>query len=56
MTIEANKDLVKRTWQTMLGGNVEGALANFSDDVTWFITGKLEGVSGIKKPTAVASR
>jgi uncharacterized protein len=49
MTIEANKDLVKRTWQTMLGGNVEGALANFSDDVTWFITGKLEGVSGVKK-------
>ena len=49
MTIEANKDLVKRTWQTMLGGNVEGALASFSDDVTWFITGKLEGVSGVKK-------
>jgi ketosteroid isomerase-like protein len=33
----------------LLGGNVEAALANFSDDVTWFLTGKLEGVSGLKK-------
>ena len=49
MTIEANKDLVKRTWQMLLGGNPEGALANFSDDVTWWINGKLDGVSGMKK-------
>jgi ketosteroid isomerase-like protein len=49
MAIEANKDLVKRTWQTLLGGNVEEALANFSDDVTWFLTGTLEGVSGLKQ-------
>jgi len=49
MTIEANKELVKRTWQTLLGGSTEEALANFSDDVTWFLTGKLEGVSGLKK-------
>jgi uncharacterized protein len=48
MTIEANKDFVKRTWQTLLGGDMEAALANFSDDVTLFITGKLEGVSGVK--------
>jgi uncharacterized protein len=49
MTIDGNKDFVKRTWETLLGGNVEAALANFSDDVTWFLTGKLEGVSGLKK-------
>src|SRR5262245_49864634 len=48
MTTEANKDLVKRTWQMLLGGNPEGALANFSDDVTWWINGTLEGVSTIK--------
>jgi uncharacterized protein len=48
MTIEGNKDFVKRTWGTLLGGNVEAALANFSDDVTWFLTGKLDGVSGLK--------
>ena len=48
MTIEGNKDFVKRTWETLLGGNVEAALANFSDDVTWFLTGKLDGVSGLK--------
>jgi len=49
MTIEANKEFVKRTWQMLLGGDLEGALANFSDDVTWWISGKLEGVSGMKK-------
>jgi uncharacterized protein len=49
MTIEANKEFVKRTWQKLLGGDAEGALANFADDVTWFLTGKLEGVSGLKK-------
>ena len=49
MTIAENKDFVKRTWETLLGGNVEAALTNFSDDVTWFLTGKLEGVSGLKK-------
>jgi uncharacterized protein len=49
MTIDGNKDFVKRTWEMLLGGNVEAALANFSDDVTWFLTGKLEGVSGLKK-------
>ena len=48
MTIEGNKDFVKRTWETLLGGNVEAALANFSDEATWFLTGKLEGVSGLK--------
>jgi hypothetical protein len=49
MTIEGNKDFVKRTWETLLGGNVEAALANFSDDITWFLTGKLDGVSGLKE-------
>ena len=49
MTIEENKRFVTQTWQRLLGGDVEGALVNFSDDVTWFLTGKLEGVSGLKK-------
>ena len=48
MSIEANKDLVKRTWLALLGGNADQALANVSDDVTWFITGVLDGVSGVK--------
>jgi ketosteroid isomerase-like protein len=49
MTIEGNKELVKRTWQTLLGGNPDAALANLTDDVTWFVTGTLKGVSGLKK-------
>jgi len=52
MTTEANKDFVKRTWQTLLGGDLEEALGGFSDDVTWFLTGTLEGVSGLKKGKA----
>lgn len=48
MSIEANKDLVKRTWLALLGGNVDQALTNLSDDVTWFITGAMDGVSGVK--------
>jgi ketosteroid isomerase-like protein len=49
MSIEANKDFVKRTWQTLLGGDTEKALASFAEDVTWFLTGKLQGVSGLKR-------
>jgi len=48
MATEENKDLVKRTWLALLGGSPDQALANLSDDVTWFITGVLDGVSGVK--------
>jgi uncharacterized protein len=50
--VERNKALVTKTWHALLGGDPEGALANFADDVTWFITGKLPGVSGTKKGKA----
>jgi hypothetical protein len=49
VSIEDNKALVTRTWEMLLGGDVERALANFSDDITWWITGTLDGVSGVKK-------
>lgn len=49
MGIETNKSFVKETWQKLLGGDMEAGLESFSDDVTWFLTGKLEGVSGLKE-------
>jgi uncharacterized protein len=52
MTIDGNKELVRRTWERLLGGQVDAALEDFSDDVTWFLTGKLEGVSGWKRGKA----
>ena len=49
MASESNKDFVKRTWQALLGGNTDAALESFSDDVTWFVVGRLRGVSGLKQ-------
>jgi len=49
MANEANKELVKTTWLALLGGDRERALANIADDVTWWIAGVMDGVSGTKK-------
>jgi uncharacterized protein len=49
MASETNKDFVKSTWQTLLGGNLDDALAGFTEDVTWFLVGQFRGVSGLKK-------
>jgi ketosteroid isomerase-like protein len=46
MSNERNKALVTNAWQALLGGDPEGALASFSDDVSWWISGTLDGVSG----------
>jgi uncharacterized protein len=49
MSSEENRALVTKTWQQLLGGDVDGALANVSDDATWWVSGALPRVSGIKK-------
>jgi ketosteroid isomerase-like protein len=49
VSIEENKTLVTRTWQTLLGGDVSAALASFADDATWWISGTLPGVSGVRR-------
>ena len=49
MSTEGNKALVTKTWATLMGGDVNAALANFSDDINWWISGKLDGVSGVKQ-------
>ena len=49
MTAEQNAEVVRATWQDLLGGKVEAALANMSDEVSWLIPGNLQNVSGLKR-------
>ena len=49
MTTEENAELVRNTWQDLIGGKVEAALANMSDEVSWLIPGNVPNVSGLKR-------
>jgi uncharacterized protein len=49
MAGEQNAELVRKTWQDLIGGKVEAALANMSDDVSWLIPGNIPNVSGLKR-------
>jgi uncharacterized protein len=57
MAAEQNAEFVHKTWQDLIGGKVDAALANMSDDVSWLIPGNIpEGsmrcgwpVSGLKR-------
>ncbi len=52
MNAEQNAELVTKTWKDVVGGNVDAALANMSDEVSWVIPGNLPGVSGLKRGKA----
>ena len=49
MTAEQNAELVRKTWQDLIGGKVDAALANMSDEVSWLIPGNVPNVSGLKR-------
>jgi uncharacterized protein len=49
MTAEQNAEFVRNTWQDLIGGKVEAALANMSDEVSWLIPGNIPNVSGVKR-------
>jgi uncharacterized protein len=49
MATEQNVEFVRKTWQDLIGGKVEAALANMSDDVSWLIPGNVPNVSGLKR-------
>ena len=44
-----NKRLALETWESLRRGDVKAAFANMSDDVTWWIPGMIEPVSGLKR-------
>jgi uncharacterized protein len=49
VTAEQNAELVRTTWQDLIAGKVEAALANMSDEVSWLIPGNLPNISGLKR-------
>jgi uncharacterized protein len=49
MAADQNKELVVKTWQAFIKGDVDTALANMSDEISWVIPGNLQGVSGLKR-------
>ncbi|HEY6395649.1 MAG TPA: nuclear transport factor 2 family protein [Candidatus Binataceae bacterium] len=48
MTNQEKKDLVTRTWMAFGKGDIKGAFANMSDNVSWLVPGTTPGVSGLK--------
>ena len=52
MTAEQNKELVTKTWRAFITGDLDTALANMSDEISWVIPGSLQGVSGLKRGKA----
>lgn len=49
MSVEANKELVTKTWEAFAKGDIKTAFANMSDEISWLIPGNLPGLSGLKK-------
>ena len=48
MSEEANKKLVRDTWEAFWRGEIETGLAHFADDATWAVPGRMKA-SGIKR-------
>ncbi|HXZ89195.1 MAG TPA: nuclear transport factor 2 family protein [Candidatus Binataceae bacterium] len=49
MSVEANKELVAKTWDAFAKGDIKTAFANMSDEVSWLIPGNLPNLSGLRK-------
>jgi ketosteroid isomerase-like protein len=49
MTAEEKKELVTGTWNALAKGDIKGAFANMSDNVSWLVPGNLPEVSGLKR-------
>ena len=52
MSAEQNKELVTKTWRAFISGDLDTALANMSDEISWVIPGSLQGISGVKRGKA----
>ncbi|MBI4587219.1 MAG: nuclear transport factor 2 family protein [Candidatus Rokubacteria bacterium] len=48
MGSDENKELVSKTWDAIVRGDVKSAFASMSDAVTWTIPGAMAGLSGVK--------
>lgn len=52
MSVEANKQIVKSTWEAFVQGDIKSAFANMSDEVSWLTPGNLNNLSGLRKGKA----
>ena len=52
MSAEQNAEMVRKTWLAWIKGDLDSALANMSDEVSWVIPGSLPNVSGLKRGKA----
>ncbi len=48
MSAKQNKEVVRKTWEAFLKHDVETALGNMSDDISWLVPGAMR-LSGIKQ-------
>lgn len=49
------KDLVERFFATFSRGDVDGVLDAMADDATWWVSGNLDGMSGIYEKSTFGS-
>jgi ketosteroid isomerase-like protein len=49
MSIEQNKELVTKTWEAFVKGDMKTAFSNMSDQVSWLVPGNIPKVSGLHK-------
>jgi ketosteroid isomerase-like protein len=49
MGAEENKRIAIETWSAMGKGQLDAAMANMSDNVSWLVPGTIPGVSGVKR-------
>ncbi|MGH7934370.1 MAG: nuclear transport factor 2 family protein [Candidatus Binataceae bacterium] len=49
MATDQNVQMVTKTWQALAKGDIETAIANMSDEVSWVVPGKIANVSGLKR-------
>jgi ketosteroid isomerase-like protein len=52
MSIESNKELVENFWSAFAKGDIKGAFAHLSDEISWLIPGNLPNLSGLRKGKA----
>jgi uncharacterized protein len=52
MSVEQNKELVAKTWQALVAGDLKAAFANMSDEISWLIPAGAGELGGLKRGKA----
>jgi uncharacterized protein len=54
MSVEQNKEIARKTWESAVKGDVEAATANLSDEVSWMLPASVSPGGPMKGKQAVA--